>query len=295
MLDKLIKNKLLRNVALIGALSSTPYIVACGGENGSRDAGVVMQDSDNDGLNDSLENMIGTNPNNPDSDGDGFNDGVEYNAGSDPNDPNSTPNADAGVMYDSGFPDSDGDGLDDNLEGMIGTNPNVADTDGDGFNDGFEHNNGYNPLDRNDNPNTRDAGVADSGYDAGQTMDAGNCAPTALAGPDLELLANVSYCLNFSDNNNLVPGSCGSTSIWASGPQGSHDQNGTGSHANCGRNTVRYTLEMDVTNPFFTIEDPTGQGKFLAVYNNPGQFQSKVIVEDSTGETSEATFSVNVQ
>ena len=48
-------------------------------------------DSDGDGLTDSEENAIGTDPNNPDTDGDGFSDGDEVNQGTDPLDPNSHP------------------------------------------------------------------------------------------------------------------------------------------------------------------------------------------------------------
>jgi hypothetical protein len=38
----------------------------------------LNQDSDNDGLIDGQERILGTNINNVDSDGDGVNDGVEY-------------------------------------------------------------------------------------------------------------------------------------------------------------------------------------------------------------------------
>lgn len=48
-------------------------------------------DSDEDGLNDWEEKIIGTNPTLVDSDGDGYTDLDEYLAGSDPNDPNSVP------------------------------------------------------------------------------------------------------------------------------------------------------------------------------------------------------------
>ena len=45
---------------------------------------VGVLDSDGDGLSDTYENGIGTNPNNPDSDGDGVDDGVEVADGSNP-------------------------------------------------------------------------------------------------------------------------------------------------------------------------------------------------------------------
>lgn len=48
-------------------------------------------DSDSDGLKDSVETLIGTDPQNSDTDGDGVSDGAEVTAGTDPRDPTSTP------------------------------------------------------------------------------------------------------------------------------------------------------------------------------------------------------------
>lgn len=45
-------------------------------------------DTDNDGLSDCVENVLGTDPNNPDTDGDGIPDGLEVRAGTNPLDPN---------------------------------------------------------------------------------------------------------------------------------------------------------------------------------------------------------------
>ena len=45
---------------------------------------VDMSDSDNDGLIDEDESVLGTNPNNPDTDGDGISDGDEVANGTDP-------------------------------------------------------------------------------------------------------------------------------------------------------------------------------------------------------------------
>ena len=69
---------------------------------------VVEIDTDKDGLNDSTENTLGTNPNNPDTDGDGLQDREEVE--------------------------------------VYKTNPLVADSDGDGYLDGAEVKGGYNPL-----------------------------------------------------------------------------------------------------------------------------------------------------
>jgi hypothetical protein len=87
-------------------------------------------DSDVDGLKDTEEAILGTDPNNPDSDGDGINDGDEVAAGTNPLSP----------------PDADGDGLLDTVEATLGTDPHNADTDGDGLTDGAEVNGGTNPL-----------------------------------------------------------------------------------------------------------------------------------------------------
>ncbi len=131
-------------------------------------------DSDNDGLSDGEEVVLGsdnrvTDPNRPDTDADGVIDGLDL----DPRNPNSDSDFDgltdieessgsrnpwvAGVNTGSvpGEPtnpledDSDGDGLLDKNEvintsapGWVSTNPNKADTDGDGLNDSVETNTG---------------------------------------------------------------------------------------------------------------------------------------------------------
>lgn len=83
----------------------------------------ALTDSDGDGLSDSMEYTIGTNPMNSDSDGDGVSDGLEYSLYS------TNPLAS----------DSDGDGLSDGAEvNLYGSNPLMPDTDGDGLADGFE-------------------------------------------------------------------------------------------------------------------------------------------------------------
>lgn len=98
-------------------------------------------DSDNDGLTDSEEDVLGTDPNNPDSDGDGITDNDEDTVGTDPTNP-----------------DSDEDGLSDGDELIIGTDPNDADSDDDGLSDGEEINQGTDPS----NPDTDGDGASDS-------------------------------------------------------------------------------------------------------------------------------------
>ncbi|MDY5156830.1 hypothetical protein, partial [Actinotignum timonense] len=124
---------------------------------------VTDPDTDGDGLTDSEEEKIGTDPNNPDTDGDGINDGDEVNGTKNPfKDDKSDPNGKPGNT-DPLNPDSDGDGVNDGDE-VTGkhnngkpTNPNKADTDGDGVTDGDEKKDGTDP----NNPDTDGDGLTD--------------------------------------------------------------------------------------------------------------------------------------
>lgn len=101
-------------------------------------------DSDSDGLNDTIEYIMGTNPSAVDTDGDGITDYDEvYVYGSSP----SNSDSDEDMLMDGDEvskglspinPDSDNDGLKDGLEVRCYTNPMNADTDGDGLLDGLE-------------------------------------------------------------------------------------------------------------------------------------------------------------
>ena len=131
----------------------------------------VDTDDDNDGLLDTEEAGLGTDPFNRDSDGDGLQDGTELgrtSAGADSfGGPVSfRPDADPSTTTNPLNADTDGDGLTDGQEdtnfdgsspntiGATGTSgsgetdPNNPDTDGDGLRDGDEVNNiGSDPLD----------------------------------------------------------------------------------------------------------------------------------------------------
>lgn len=104
----------------------------------------ALLDNDGDGLLDTQELALGTDPFNPDSDGDGIGDGVEVNRlASNPLDPDSP--VPGGL---AGAPDSDGDGLKDFVETNLlapPTNPNDPDTDNDKISDGYEVAVGTNP------------------------------------------------------------------------------------------------------------------------------------------------------
>ncbi len=111
-------------------------------------------DKDNDGLTDSEEAKLGTDPLNPDTDGDGLLDGEEVNMyHTNPlkrdTDDDGLTDADEILKYhtDPLKADTDGDGLTDGDEIARGTNPFEKDTDGDGLTDGDEvHKYGSDPL-----------------------------------------------------------------------------------------------------------------------------------------------------
>jgi hypothetical protein len=99
-------------------------------------------DADNDGLDITEEERLGTNPNQADTDSDDINDGVEVRSG----------------CTNPTNPDSDNDGLRDGDEDLNRngttdggeTNPCLADTEHDEMPDGYETNNQLNPLDPRD-------------------------------------------------------------------------------------------------------------------------------------------------
>ena len=107
-------------------------------------------DTDGDGLTDTREDVIGTDPNDPDTDDDGINDGDEVDNDTDPLDPCDPNSSGAECQV-----DTDGDGLTDTREDVIGTDPNDPDTDDDGINDGDEVANNTDPLNSCDPDSTR--------------------------------------------------------------------------------------------------------------------------------------------
>ena len=92
-------------------------------------------DTDGDGLDDTFELAIGTDPNKPDTDGDGINDGQEL-----------------------GY-DGDGSFYNDTTD----TNPLNGDSDGDGVNDGAEIAAGTDPLDNTSYPVVHDGDLNGDG------------------------------------------------------------------------------------------------------------------------------------
>jgi outer membrane protein OmpA-like peptidoglycan-associated protein len=101
-------------------------------------------DRDGDGLSDTFEESIGTDPLNPDTDGDGLPDDEEYEIyGTDPlktdtDDDRLTDAEEIAKKTDPRNPDTDGDGLTEGEEFAHGTDPFAVDSDQDGLNDGEE-------------------------------------------------------------------------------------------------------------------------------------------------------------
>ena len=88
--------------------------------------GFAGTDTDNDGLLDTDEANLGTDPDNADTDGDGLLDGFEVRYGLDP------------FTTDESALDTDGDGLTNAEEQALLTNPLAADSDADGLDDNDE-------------------------------------------------------------------------------------------------------------------------------------------------------------
>jgi Tol biopolymer transport system component len=119
-------------------------------------AAAGQRDDDGDGLTNSEEQQIGTDPQNPDTDADGLNDGEEFRQRrTNPLNPDTDGDGlrdgdEVQRSTDPLNPDTDGDGLRDGDEVSRGTNPLRADTDDDGLRDGREVELGTDPL----NPDT---------------------------------------------------------------------------------------------------------------------------------------------
>ncbi len=101
-------------------------------------------DRDGDGISDTREASIGTDPLNPDTDGDGVTDWEEIMVHrtdplkTDTDEDGLTDAEEVAKKTDPGNPDTDGDGLKDGEELAHGTDPFDTDTDNDGLNDGDE-------------------------------------------------------------------------------------------------------------------------------------------------------------
>ncbi len=127
----------------------------------------LITDVDSDGLNNTIELVLGTNPNDPDSDRDGLKDGEEVlSYGTDPLDPDTDgdgigdPDEVSGtysIPTDPNKIDTDDDGISDPDEIRNGTDPRSADSDNDGATDLEEIGAGSDPL----NPDSDHDGLLD--------------------------------------------------------------------------------------------------------------------------------------
>jgi hypothetical protein len=131
---------------------------------------IQVVDRDGDGLRDSVEKRVNTNPLMTDTDSDDFPDGAEYSywanrsvkehrAELDP-----TGDVDNDMIPNILDYDSDNDGLSDGQEIKLGTDPANPDTDHDGLFDGEEINGGTDPL----NPDSNGNGILDGSESGGQ-------------------------------------------------------------------------------------------------------------------------------
>jgi MYXO-CTERM domain-containing protein len=162
-------------------------------------------DIDGDGLTNTQEVGLGTDPRNPDTDGDGIRDGLEVSGMTDPlktdtdgdgipdgvEDANQNGALDAGET-DPRKADSDGDGLPDGTEdanknGVVDageTDPRLADSDADGISDGVEDKNKNGVVDAGETdprkPDSDADGIADGVEDKNKDgiVDAGETDPT---------------------------------------------------------------------------------------------------------------------
>ena len=167
---------------------------------------VDLTDSDNDGLPDFYEEVIGTDKCNTDSDGDGLPDGFElfttltY--------PNSSDTDNDGIL--DGQEDNDNDGISNFEEFELVIDPNDADTDGDGLSD-------LNELKYNMNPNDRDTlddGILDGNREfsittACEVSDNGLVVPSldiTLAGNQIESLSTIKLEDDDPFLNSDIPG-----------------------------------------------------------------------------------------
>ncbi|MFB1005355.1 MAG: putative Ig domain-containing protein, partial [Candidatus Poseidoniaceae archaeon] len=164
-------------------------------------------DDDNDGLSDTNESEIGTNPLNPDTDGDGMCDGPVASP------PDCVAGPDAFPLDPAGDTDTDGDGNPDTLNPPSNSDPALVedlDDDGDGLDDVNETNTGIDngptdtgtdPLD----PDTDNDGICDGPIDVYDPQ--GNL--ICVAGPDDtpfgEAAEGVVYGLNNTQFSSLVP------------------------------------------------------------------------------------------
>jgi len=161
----------------------------------------AVEDSDGDGLLDSTETQLGTDPMNPDTDGDGISDGIEAGVGG--TNPLDDDSDDDGIT--DGNEDANQNGLLDSGE----SNPLDTDTDDDGITDGNEDADKDGVVDAGEtssvNPDSDGDGILD-GTEIGLTMPQG---PDTGAGfvPDADPATTTNPLDADSDDDGITDGS----------------------------------------------------------------------------------------
>ena len=128
-------------------------------------------DDDNDGMTDTEEDTLGTDPRNPDTDGDGICDGPSAPANG-----GCVAGADAFPFDPSASKDTDGDGMPDTLTGTSTSVPPLVedlDDDNDGVDDKLESDCDTDPLDAESVPALNDDGSCKDSASAGGDNDGG--------------------------------------------------------------------------------------------------------------------------
>ena len=102
----------------------------------------LKKDTDGDGLDDKIEVDKGLSPTSTDTDGDGHNDNVDLF----PTNKSEWADIDKDGTGDNADTDDDNDGLSDSDEAIFGSDPHNVDSDGDGLTDGEEKEKGSSPT-----------------------------------------------------------------------------------------------------------------------------------------------------
>lgn len=146
---------------------------------------VDAEDTDNDGLYDSREEELGTDPRDADTDDDGLDDGREIELGTDPLEADTdgdglTDSEEVNGDTDPLESDTDGDGLPDGKEVSIGSDPTLVDTDDDGVDDPKEVELGTDPASADtDNDGLSDQRELEEGTDPTKVDTDGDGLPDA--------------------------------------------------------------------------------------------------------------------
>ncbi|WP_428262479.1 OmpA family protein [Haliangium sp.] len=178
-------------------VASSPVTLGSGSDFEGLDC-LVSQDSDNDGIGDLGEDLLGSDPNDPDTDDDGIIDG---------NEPDFDRDTDGDGLPNLRDPDSDNDGVRDGTEIGLTEPQNPAETDisKGNFVPDADPNTTTDPLD----PDSDNGGVSDGSEDTDKNgrVDPGETDPTAGNGGDDPAQPNDSDGDGLTDEEEQIEGS----------------------------------------------------------------------------------------